>query len=180
MQALQRTLAALALLAASAAHAQAVDPAKQKLIDELLAAVHPEAGVIATAQMPGSKAIEQSRIVLQTNHVPKDKAEKTMTEIGADVQKYVDAVTPVVTASAKKNVGAASALIAQNFSADELKELIAIYKSQAKSRFEKMAPQIEAEIGKKVEADAGPQINKEIGGLNQAVGLKLRAAVTVN
>jgi len=184
MQAFQRSTTVLALacalLAAPAVHAQAVDPAKQKLIDELLAAVHPEDGVIATAQLPGSKAIEQSRIALMTNHVPKDKADKTMAEIGADVQKYVDTVTPLATASAKKNVGAASGLIAQNFSADELKELVSIYKSQARTRFEKLAPQIEQAIGQKVEAEVGPKISQNIKSLTESVGTKLRAAATVN
>jgi hypothetical protein len=183
MQASLRSLAglAVALLAASAAHAQgATDPAKQKLIDELLAEVHPEVAVIATAQMPATRFLEQSRIALQSNHVPKDKSDKTMAEIGADVQKYVDTVTPLATASAKKNVGAASGLIAQSFSNDELKELIAIYKSSAKARFEKLAPQIESAIGQKVEADVGPAINKNIKTLTESAGLKLRAAVTVN
>jgi hypothetical protein len=184
MQAFHRNLPGLALaaalLAAPAVHAQAVDPAKQKLVDELLGEIHPEAAVVATAQMPAAKALEQSRIALQTNHVPKDKADKTLADIGADAQKYVDAVTPLANASAKKNVGAAGALIAQNFSNDELKELIAIYKSNAKARFEKMAPQIESAIGQKVEADVGPQITRNIKTLTESVGLKLRAAVTVN
>jgi len=180
MQAFHRTLALAALLAAPLAHAQPVDPAKQKLIDELLAEVHPEAGIVATAQMPAAKALEQSRIALQTNHVPKDKTDKTLADIGSDAQKYVDTVTPLASASAKKNVGAASALIAQNFSVDELKELVAIYKSGAKSRFEKMAPQIEASIGQKVEAEVGPEITKNIKTLTESVGTKLRAAVTVN
>jgi len=103
-----------------------------------------------------------------------------MAEIGADVQKYVDTVTPLATASAKKNVGAASGLIAQNFSADELKELVSIYKSQARTRFEKLAPQIEQAIGQKVEAEVGPKISQNIKSLTESVGTKLRAAATVN
>lgn len=172
--------ALLALLAAPAAHAQAIDPAKQKLIDELLAVFHPEAPVIASAQMPAARAMEQSKIALETSRVPKDRADKALADIGKDVQKYVDAVTPITTASATKNAGAGDALIAQNFSVDELRELVAIYKSDARKRFEKLSPQVSTAIGKRVEADVGPQVNQNVKALQESVGLKLRAAATAN
>ena len=185
MQVLSRSFARLAAVAALAVapvvHAQAVDAEKQKLIDHVLSLWHPENAVIMQAQRPAADTMEKVGIALQTNHVAKEKADKTMKEISTDVQKYVDTVTPIVSASAKKNVGpSVGPLLAQNFSNDELKQLIAMLESPVKGKFEKLVPQMERAVGEKVTADVGPEINKNITTMTQSAGSKLRAAATVN
>src|SRR6476659_349686 len=102
---------AAALSVAGAAHAQkaaapanlpAPDAEKQKAIDRILANVHPENGVIQALQRPAVEAMQKSMIAMQTQHVPKERMDKAMKEIAADVQHYVEISTPVVTASARK------------------------------------------------------------------------------
>lgn len=183
-------LAVVATLAfAGAAHAQnkpaapanlpAPDAEKQKAIDRILANVHPENGVIQALQRPAVEAMQKSMIAMQTQHVPKERMEKAMKEIAADVQHYVEISTPVVTASAKKITNqSVGPILAQNFTADELRQLAAIYESPVKAKFDKLIPQLEVAVGDKVTADVGPAINKNIQALTESVGTKLRIATT--
>ena len=180
---------AAALSVACAAHAQtkaaapanlpAPDAEKQKAIDRILANVHPENGVIQALQRPAVEAMQKSMIAMQTQHVPKERMDKAMKDIAADVQHYVEISTPVVTASAKKLTNqTVGPLLAQNFSADELRQLAAIFESPVKAKFDKLIPQLEVAVGDKVTADVGPAINKNIQALTESVGTKLRIATT--
>jgi len=180
---------AAALVLSGAAHAQtkaaapanlpAPDAEKQKAIDRILANVHPENGVIQALQRPAIEAMQKSMIAMQTQHVPKDRMDKAMKDIAADVQHYVEISTPVVTASAKKVTNqAVGPILAQNFTADELRQLAAIFESPVKARFDKLIPQLETAVGDKVTADVAPAINKNIQALTESVGTKLRIATT--
>ena len=195
MNALLRTVplaALLALGAASAVHAQsaaakpaaaatlpAPDAEKQKQIDRILAAVHPENGVIQAVQRPAIDAMQKSMIAMQTAHVPKERMDKTMKEIGVEVQKYVDTATPIVTASARKYTNqTVGPILAQNLSADELRQLAAYFESSAHEKFDKLVPQLETAIGQKVQADVSAEIDKDIQAMTESVGTKLRIAAT--
>ena len=184
---------AAALSVAGAAHAQtkaaapaaapaslpAPDAEKQKAIDRILANVHPENGVIQALQRPAIEAMQKSMIAMQTQRVPKERMDKAMKEIAADVQHYVEISTPVVTASARKLTNqTVGPILAQNFSADELRQLAAIFESPVKAKFDKLIPQLEVAVGDKVTVDAGPAINKNIQALTESVGTKLRIATT--
>ena len=165
--------------AAAPANLPAPDAEKQKAIDRILANVHPENGVIQALQRPAVEAMQKSMIAMQTQHVPKERMDKAMKEIGADVQHYIEISTPVVTASAKKVTNqTVGPLLAQNFSADELRQLAAIYESPVKAKFDKLIPQLETAVGDKVTADVAPAINKNIQALIESVGTKLRIATT--
>jgi hypothetical protein len=187
MQALRPTLARILLSAAlglsSVAHAQgaAPDAEKQKLIDRILVLFHPENAVLMAVQRPATETMQKSAIALQTAHVPKERVDKTLKDIGTDVQKYIDTATPLAVASAKKNVGPAVApLFAQNFTVDELRQIIALLESPVKAKFDKLVPQMEDAVGQKVKAEVAPEINKEIQTMNESAGTKLRVAATLN
>ena len=183
----------LTLGAMSAAHAQAApakpaapaaalptpDPEKQKLIDRILAKVHPENGILQAVQRPAVDAMQKSMIAMQTAHVPKERMDKTMKEIGVEVQKYVDTATPIVTASARKYTNqTVGPILAQNLSADELRQLAAYFESSAHEKFDKLVPQLETAIGQKVQADVSAEIDKDIQAMTESVGTKLRIAAT--
>ena len=183
----------LTLGAMSAAHAQAApakpaapaaalpapDPEKQKLIDRILAKVHPENGILQAVQRPAVDAMQKSMIAMQTAHVPKERMDKTMKEIGLEVQKYVDTATPIVTASARKYTNqTVGPILAQNLSADELRQLAVYFESSAHEKFDKLVPQLETAIGQKVQADVSAEIDKDIQAMTESVGTKLRIAAT--
>ena len=156
------------------------DAEKQKLIDRILVLFHPENDVLQAVQAPGVKAMQQSSVALQTAQVPQERKDKTMKDIGADVQKYIDTTMPVAVASARKFTEPAVApLLAQNFTTEELRQVVAMLESPVKAKFEKLVPQMESAVGQKVQADIGPQVNKNIQAMTEAVGTKLRVAVTL-
>jgi uncharacterized protein len=188
--ALATALSAHAQGAAANAHPQATapaaaqalpapDPEKQKVIDRILVAFHPENGILQVVQRQGLDAMQQSNIALTTAHVTAERKEKTMKEIGSDVQKYIDATMPVAVASAKKNTNpAVGPILAQNFTADELRQIAALLESPLKQKFEKLIPQMETAVAQKVQAEITPQVNQNVKTLTEAVGTKLRIAAT--
>ena len=171
--------AAAAKPAAPAAALPAPDPEKQKLIDRILAKVHPENGILQAVQRPAVDAMQKSMIAMQTAHVPKERMDKTMKEIGVEVQKYVDTATPIVTASARKYTNqTVGPILAQNLSTDELRQLAVYFESSAHEKFDKLVPQLETAIGQKVQADVSAEIDKDIQAMTESVGTKLRIAAT--
>jgi hypothetical protein len=185
MHASRRTFHSLALTAllagASLAHAQstAVDADKQKVIDQILTVWHPENTVVIAVQRPAAEAMEKSKVALEQARLPQPKLEAAMKDISTDVQKYVDTVTPLATAAARKNLQTTVVpLLAQNFSVDELKQLLALLQSPVKAKFDKLTPELAMAVAKKVQEQSGPEINKNISAMQQSVGTKLRIAVT--
>ena len=193
MNALLRPLTQLAvaaaLVATFAAHAQGATPAaaplpapdaeKQKVIDRILAAFHPENGILQLVQRQGLDAMQQSNIALTTAHVSAEHKDKAMKDIGTDVQKYIDTTMPVAIASAKKYTNpAVGPILAQNFSTDELRQIAALLESPLKQKFEKLIPQMETAVAQKVQADISPQVNANVKVMTEAVGTKLRIAAT--
>lgn len=196
MNALLRPLTPLALAAAllvsAGAHAQAAAPAaaaapvapidadKQKLIDRILAVLHPENGVLQAVQDKGVSAMQQSSIALQTNHVPQDRKDKALKDIQVDVQKYIDTTMPIAIASAKKyTVPTSAPILAANFSTDELRQLATMLESPLRDRLEKVLPQMQNAVGQKVSVEIGPQVNKNLQVMTEAVGTKLQVAATL-
>lgn len=169
-------LMAGAVVFAVSAQAQSISAEKQKLIDHVLALWHVEDTAIMMVQRPAIRAMEQSRVVLQGRVAPA-KQESTLREVSGDIQKYVDEATPIAKASASKLKGPTLApLLAQNFSEDELKQLIALLESPIKKKFEQLVPQLEKAFGEKVQQDAAPAIDPKLKAMTESVGLKLRAA----
>jgi hypothetical protein len=184
-------LAATVVLASPAAHAQAsapaaapapaapIDAAKQKEINRILAAFHPENAVLQAVQQQGVKVYQQAAGVLQSNQVPQDRKDKTLKDIEGDVRNYVTTTMPLAMASAKKFVEPTTApILAQNFSTEELRQLAAMLESPLRQKFEKLAPQMQDAVGQKVSAEIGPQVNKNVQVMTDSVGGKLRSATT--
>lgn len=172
--------ASAAAPAAPAAPAVPIDAEKQKLIDRIVAVLKPENGVLQAVQAQGLRAMQQSSIALQTNNVPQDRKEKTLKEIQVDVQKYNDTTMPVAIASAKKNVGpTTSPILAANFTTDELRQLATMLESPIREKLEKVMPQLQEAVGQKVSGEIGPQVNKNVQAMTEAVSTKLRTAVTL-
>jgi len=67
----------------------------------------------------------------------------------------------------------------QNFSEDELKQIVALLESPIKKKFEQFIPQAEKALGTKVAEETHVAIEDKGKTMTQAVGLKLRAAVMV-
>jgi tetrahydromethanopterin S-methyltransferase subunit G len=87
---------------------------------------------------------------------------------------------PIAVASAKKYTIALSApILAANFTTDELRQLATMLESPLRDKLEKVLPQMQNAVGQKVSTDIGPQVNKNLQAMTEAVGTKLQVAVTL-
>ncbi len=161
------------------AQAQPVSAEKQKLIDKILTLWHPEEVPVMMVQRRATEAMNQSRIALQ-GKVTAEKRDATLRDIATDVQKYVDDVTPIAKDSARRQIPSTVVpMLAQNFSDDELKQIVALLESPIKKKFEQFIPQAEKALGTKVAEETHVAVEDKGKSMTQSVGLKLRAAVMV-
>lgn len=176
---LAHILPALALCAAAAAasaQATATSDDKQKLVQRVLALWHIENEAIAMVQRLAVDAVQQSRIALQ-GRVSAAKQEAALKDIAVDVQKYIDEATPIVRDNALRlKAPTLAPLLAQNFSEDELRQLIALLESPVKKKFETLVPQLETAFGEKVAAESRAGVDPKLQEMTKNIGLKLRAA----
>lgn len=150
--------------------------AKARLIERLLTVWHPEDVAIVMVQRPAADALQQARIALQGRVTP-EKRDATIKDMATDVQKYIDEATPVVRDSAKRSLATSVVpMLQQNFSEEELKQLIVLMESPVKKKFESLLPQMERALGEKVAKESRAVIDPKLQALTQAVGLKLRGA----
>jgi hypothetical protein len=173
----QRTLVSVALLASACAFTQQANAdEKEKLVQKILTLWHIEDEAVVMVQRPAADALQQSRIALQ-GRVTGPKQEATLKDIAVDVQKYIDEATPIVRDNALRVKGPTlTPLLLQNFSEEELKQLVALLESPVKKKFEKLVPQFERAFGEKIAADSRAAIDPKLATMTKEVGLKLRAA----
>ncbi|MCV2358102.1 DUF2059 domain-containing protein [Paucibacter sp. TC2R-5] len=172
------TLSASLLCSAVQAQTQTLASAdsRQALVDKLLSLWHVDDVAVVMVQRPAASAMEQARIALQ-GRVSADKRDRTLKDISSDVQTYVDEATPLARQSAQRLLKPTlSPVLLQQFTDEELRQIIALLESPVKKKFEKLAPELERSLGEKVAEDSGPAINPKLQTMTQAVGLKLRAA----
>ena len=153
-------------------------PAKQELVNRVLQLWHPESIGESMLQAPVGDAVQQARVVLQ-GRVSPEKRDAAMKEIVADARKFMDDNKPVAQASAQKLVGTTVApMLAERFSEDELRQIIAILESPVKKKFETMMPELQKKLGESVAADTRAVIDPKLQELQQRIGMRLRGAVT--
>lgn len=149
---------------------------KARLIERVLNLWHPEDLSVLMVQRPAADALQQARIALQ-GRVSAEKRDAAIKGMAPDVQKYIDEATPVVRENAKRAMASTVVpMLSQNFSEDELKQLIVLLESPVKKKFEQLLPQMERSLGEKVAHDSRAEVDPKLQALTQAVGLKLRAA----
>jgi len=171
----------LGLIATGAgAQATAASPSKSKaeLVARALELWRAEDIAVGMVQQPAIEAVQQARVALH-NRVSNEKRDAAMKDIVGEAKKFVDEVTPTVRASAAKQAPlTAGKVLAERFSEDELRQLIALLESPVRKKFEEINPELRRSLGEKVAAETRPAVDPKIQALNQAVGERLRKAVT--
>jgi len=157
--------------------ATVISPEKQKLINRILELWHVENVGLTMLQKPVDESLRQSRSLLQ-GRVSSDTQEATMKLINEDVLKFAKEVVPPVLASAKKlaptTVGP---ILAEKFSEEELRQIIAILESPVKAKFEKAVPEIEAALGNKIATENAAAVTPKMNALTEQIGVRMRNAM---
>ena len=155
----------------------AIPPAKQQLIQKIVELLHFDSLGVAMLQDPVGKTIGQARVTLQAR-APADRHEAAMKDIATEAKKFMDEATPIVKGAAQKHIPSTVVpLLAEKFTEDELRQLVAILESPVKNKFEELVPEMKKALGEKLAADTGAVINPKMEDLTQRVGLRLRTAV---
>lgn len=176
MKKLATMIAALAI--GGSVHAAPVPAAKQELVDRVLQLWHPETIGESMLQAPVGDAVQQARAVLQ-GRVSPEKRDAALKEIVADARQFMDQNKPLAQASAQKLVGTTVApMLAERFSEEELRQIIAILESPVKKKFEAMVPELQKKLGESVAADTRAVMDPKLQELQQRIGMRLRSAVT--
>jgi uncharacterized protein len=172
------SLGAQAATAAPAAPAAAMTPGKQVLVNQILQLWNIDSIGQSMLQAPVADAVQQARAMLQ-GRASVEKRDAAMTDIVGEARKFMDEATPITRASADKLIPTTVApILAERFSEDELRQLVAILESPVKKKFEALVPEMQRKLGEGVAADSRPVIDAKMKGLTEKIGLRLRAAVT--
>lgn len=126
----------LLALGAACAGAQAatapVSPAKQALVDQVLKLWNPDYIGQSMLQVPVGDAVQQARAMLQGRAAP-EKRDAAMNDIVGEAKQFMAEATPITKGSADKLIPTTIApLLAERYTEDELKQLIAILESPVK------------------------------------------------
>lgn len=181
MKIMKRTLLIAAMAVFTLTHvpfAQAVTPEEEKkaLVQRVLPLWLIEESAITMVQRPATNALTQANAGLQ-GRLTAEKQAATMKSISEDVQKYVDAATPIAKSNAMRlKEPTLAPLLMQNFSAEELRQLIAFLESPVKKKFEALVPQFTKTYGEKVAESSRAAIDPLLATMSKEVGLKMRAS----
>jgi hypothetical protein len=167
---MKKTLMALLLLASAGAFAQ-TSPAKQALVDKLLSLQRPaiEQTAQVMAERPALQMMQRAGIALQTRVAP-EKREAVAKELQADLKNYADEVVPLMQQHAVKLAPATvGVMLAEKFTENELKQLIAIIESPVNRKFLQMGGEMQKALAEKLVADMQVKVDPKIKALAAAM-----------
>lgn len=167
---MKKTFVALLLLASAGAYAQ-TSPDKQVLVDKMLSLQRPaieQTGQVI-AERPALQMMQQAGAALQTRVAP-EKREAIAKEIQADLKKYADEVVPMMQQQAVKLAPATvGVMLAEKFTDDELKQLIAIIESPVNRKFLQMGGEMQKALADKLVADMQATVDPKVKALAVAM-----------
>ena len=144
MKKLLTSVAFLALTLSGTAQAQTIDPKLEWATKAVALQQGPELErLVSQLAESSSQNIVQSWGVKLRSDVPKDRVEQTAQSLNAELKKYNDDVTKII--SGKVNKASADSLIPvymARFSLDELKQLVAFFESPAVKKYQTAAPEL--------------------------------------
>jgi uncharacterized protein len=167
----------MAMSLAATVQAAPVPPEKQAAVQRVLAKMSMESVALAMLQKPIADALAQARVVAQSR-VPAEQREAVLKDINASATQTFESEAPLVRASARQAVETAVApLLAERFSADELRQLAAILESPVLAKFEALTPAMKKTVGDSVARSNQAQVNAALTELQNKIGLRLRSAI---
>ena len=178
MKALKLSLLAATLATSSLALAQD----KAALIKQFLELQRPgvEAlarGLVEESSLPVARA---GAGYLQTQ-VPEAKREAAGKAADAELKKYFDSAYPIVRDKAVEVAPAAlTPVLEQNFSEDELRQLVAWINSPVSKKYQEINPQLQAALAERVVTDTRGSIEPKLEQLDKAVAKALGAPANGN
>ena len=150
-------------------------PAKKALVTRILKVQQPgiEGMSRAMVERPAVELMNRAGAELQ-DRVAADKREALGKVIQADVKKYLDETTPLVTSSATKLAPTTiGAFLEEKFTEEELKQIAVFLESPAVSKYQKLSGDMQKVLLEKVLADTRAMVEPKVAALEQTVVKRL-------
>ena len=150
-------------------------PAKKALVTRILKVQQPgiEGMSRAMVERPAVELMNRAGAELQ-DRVAADKREALGKVIQADVKKYLDETTPLVTNSANKLAPTTiGTFLEEKFTEEELKQIAVFLESPAVSKYQKLSGDMQKVLLEKVLADTRATVEPKVAALEQTVVKRL-------
>ena len=175
---MKHTFLAIALLSiAAVVHAEPT-AAKKELIGKIIQLQQPMVDLTAR-QLTNQPLIQLMQSVGPTIQfqIPPEKRDALTKDIQADIKKYIDEVTPLLSDRAQKvALVEMGGLLDTKFTEDELRQIIVALESPVLRKFSLLAPELQKALADKVVADTKGQIEPKLKALGQVVEKRVYAA----
>lgn len=162
------------LLAATLAQAQS-PASKKELVARILVLQQPaiEQAAQSLVERPALQMQQQAGLVLQTRIAP-EKRDAVAKQVQADLKKYIDDVGPTVRQQAVKLAPSTiGVLLEEKFSADELKQLIAIIESPVNKKYAQMSGDFQRVLSEKLVPQTQASVEPKVKTLEESIALHL-------
>ena len=178
MKKLFTLLALIALSLSVTAHAQSADPKLEWATKAVALQQGPELQrLVSQLAESSSQDIVQSWGVKLRTDVPKEKVEQTAQSLNAELKKYNDDVSKII--SSKVNKAGADSLVPvymARFSLDELKQLVAFFESPVVKKYQAAAPELGNVFVNQLVMETRADVNARAKQFDEAAGRIVSAA----
>lgn len=143
---------------------------KKELVNKLLQLQQPGIETIARqlAEQPAAQMMQQAGQALQG--IPESKRETTGKAIESEVRKYVNEAVPLVQQRAVKLAPTVTGpMLEEQFSEDELKQLVAWFESPVNKKYSQAVPGLNEALVRKLIDEAKPAVDPKLETLETSV-----------
>lgn len=168
-------LAAALVLAAQATAQTTASPAKKELVAKILDAQKPGIEQLARqlVEQPAAQLLNRVGQYIQAK-VPADKREAAARDAQADARKYIEDTLPGVRERAMKLAPTTiGPIIEEKMSEDELRQVLAVFESEAWRKFQGLAPDMQRALGAKLVEEAKPFVEPKLRALDATLAKRL-------
>ncbi len=169
-------LTSLGVFAQGSTSTQPASAEKKQLVAQILKLQQGGIEVLARgiAERPAAQLIQQAGLALQ--RLPVESREAVARDIEADARKYAEEVVPIVrTRALQLAPTTVGPILENNFSEDELRQLITMLESPLNKRFQSMAPEMQRALTEKLVADSRAEVEPKVRAMEQSVIKRLGA-----
>lgn len=170
---LKALVLAATLVAATVSQAQTSD-SKKDLVAKVLQLQKGgiESLARSLAEQPAVLLMQQVGSALQ--RVPAERRETVAREIEADVRKYIEEATPIVSERAiKLGPSTIGKMLDERFTEDELRQLVALLESPVNIKLQALAPEMQRSLGQTLVAETRPEVEVKVRALQTSVAGRL-------
>jgi regulator of PEP synthase PpsR (kinase-PPPase family) len=126
---------------------------------------------------PVDNALRQARAALQARTTP-EKRDEALKDIDGYGKDLLEKLLPQVISKAKELTQTTVVpILSEKMTEDDLRQMISILESPAKTKFEALIPEMQKALGKKLGEEQGKEIKPQMEELQQRIGKRMREAI---